>query len=499
MSSAEEDYNDLENSSTVTPNSKKRRVQRACDTCRRKKSDVSQMPGNRCSNCIVYSFECTYVEAAKVGPLRALRYIESLENRLEKKEWLLQKVCPNADFSQELGGGVRIDREMWQKGNASANAGQTMNAAGYGSASAPMDNLVLSDDEDIMTLRLSASFKSMNLVPRRRARFFGKSSGVMLIQKAIDLKKEATGADEGDPIIFRPVDDDCYPWELATRTIAEPEYTFPDNDLGLGLVHLYFVHINPLSPFLHRPSFEHKVRQGVHLRNSSFGAVYLLVCACASRYSDDTRVFLDFVESGIHEHSAGWKYLEQVQMVRRTLLGPPCLEDLQTYNLSVQFLQGTSAPQACWTIVGIGIRLAQDVGAHRCKSYNEKNSVECELWKRAFWSLVLFDCQMSSSLGRPCAIQDEDFDLDYPIECDDEYWEHPDPEQAFKQPPDKPSTVSYFVSFIKLNNILSFAHRTIGMDEAVINGAQIVYSTQFGIGVTSNVAAPLSLAGRRVL
>lgn len=24
------------------------------------------MPGNRCSNCIAYSFECTYIEAAKV-------------------------------------------------------------------------------------------------------------------------------------------------------------------------------------------------------------------------------------------------------------------------------------------------------------------------------------------------------------------------------------------------------------------------------------------------
>lgn len=40
MSSAEEDYNDIEiqNSSSALPDNKKRRVQRACDTCRRKKS-----------------------------------------------------------------------------------------------------------------------------------------------------------------------------------------------------------------------------------------------------------------------------------------------------------------------------------------------------------------------------------------------------------------------------------------------------------------------------
>ena len=101
MSSNEDDYNDGDNLSAQ--NSKKRRIQRACDICRRKKSmskmqcrrniflycifssmlvsfssyraspilisiigDGVQMPGNRCSNCVSYSLECTYVEASKV-------------------------------------------------------------------------------------------------------------------------------------------------------------------------------------------------------------------------------------------------------------------------------------------------------------------------------------------------------------------------------------------------------------------------------------------------
>lgn len=106
----------------------------------------------------------------------------------------------------------------------------------------------------------------------------------------------------------------------------------------MKLVHLYFIRLNPLAPLLHRPTFERKIMQGIHLRNPSFGAVYLLVCAVASRYSDDPRVFLDSVESGIIEHSAGWKFFEQVQMVRRTLLGPPCLEDLQIYCVGVFFV-----------------------------------------------------------------------------------------------------------------------------------------------------------------
>lgn len=96
--------------------------------------------------------------------------------------------------------------------------------------------------------------------------------------------------------------------------------------------------------------------------------------------------------------------------------------------------------------------------------------------------LVVLDRLMSASFGRPCAIHEEEyvlatptssyfhlnlqlylsFDIDLPTEVDDEYWENEhDPEQAFKQPPGKPSLLSYFVCFIKLNQILAIALRTI--------------------------------------
>ena len=145
------------------------------------------------------------------------------------------------------------------------------------------------------------------------------------------------------------------------------------------------------------------------------------------------------------------------------------------------FSHGSSTPQASWTVIGVSIRLAQDVGAHRKKVYNPTRTVEEERWKRAFWSvanadlphsrphadrrilrvLVALDRFISSALGRPCAIHDEDFDLDLPIECDDEYWALEDPKQAWKQPPGKPSAVAYFNCILRLNQILAFALRTI--------------------------------------
>ena len=53
------------------------------------------------------------------------------------------------------------------------------------------------------------------------------------------------------------------------------------------------------------------------------------------------------------------------------------------------------------------------------------------------------------------------FDIDLPVECDDEYWEQPDPVLAFKQPENKPSTISFFVSYLKLFHIQAFALRTL--------------------------------------
>ena len=49
------------------------------------------------------------------------------------------------------------------------------------------------------------------------------------------------------------------------------------------------------------------------------------------------------------------------------------------------FLQSTNAPQAAWPLIGMGIRAAVDVGAHRKHMYSSIPTPEEELWRRAFW------------------------------------------------------------------------------------------------------------------
>lgn len=69
---------------------KRRRIARACDSCRRKKIKCdAKMP--KCSHCENYRTECvfTHVEKKRTPP-KGAKYIEGLENRLGRMEHLLR-------------------------------------------------------------------------------------------------------------------------------------------------------------------------------------------------------------------------------------------------------------------------------------------------------------------------------------------------------------------------------------------------------------------------
>ncbi|KAE9388531.1 hypothetical protein BT96DRAFT_981027 [Gymnopus androsaceus JB14] len=208
-------------------------------------------------------------------------------------------------------------------------------------------------------------------------------------------------------------------------------------------------------PALHKPSFLRSIAQNLHYKDIHFGALVLAVCALGARISDDPRVYEDDVgvlgsqSNDAIEQSAGWKWIRQIQPVKRTFSTPSCIYEIQLYSLYIIFMQATSTPESCWVLVSIGVRLAQDVGAHRKKGC-VKPTLETELWKRAFWMLYIADIFTSAVMGRPRCINTEDFDVELPC---NECWED--------QQPGQPSSALYFVCLIKLMDVLGLVMRTI--------------------------------------
>ena len=70
------------------------------------------------------------------------------------------------------------------------------------------------------------------------------------------------------------------------------------------------------------------------------------------------------------------------------------------------------------------------------------------------------------------------FDIEFPLEVDDEHWEPGDDREPFKQPEGTPSFVMAFNHFIKLTQIMAFALKTLvcGTNDLIINVSDLVYS-----------------------
>jgi hypothetical protein len=105
---------------------------------------------------------------------------------------------------------------------------------------------------------------------------------------------------------------------------------FPDVDLLPILTEAYFQHSNIILPVLHRPTYERALAADLHWRDDGFANVVLAVSALGSCFIEDPRVSI----SGA-PRSAGWKWFNQVQIPRKSLLAPPNLYDVQTYSVGV--------------------------------------------------------------------------------------------------------------------------------------------------------------------
>ncbi|KAJ4482595.1 fungal-specific transcription factor domain-containing protein [Lentinula aciculospora] len=312
------------------------------------------------------------------------------------------------------------------------------------------DNLSQSDSEDGDTNTISERLEELTL-GQQFPRHFGTSSNVLLVQTVLDFKERATGHKQDIYQHFKRSEFWCtFPWQRDLQNNLGP-LIFPDDDLLHDLINDYFVHFEPYTPLLHRSTFERSITEGLHLRDFGFGQVVLAVCAVASRCGNDPRNRPEGTDS---EHSLGWPWYSQISLDTFSHVEAPRLYDLQLC-LMIIYLQASAISESSWIILGIAMRLAQAKGVHR-KRPGQARTIERELWIRAFWTIIAWDVYASMFLGRPRITTIDDFDVELPADCDQEFWiwdNSTTETEIFVQPPDKPSKMSFWIHFIKLMQI----------------------------------------------
>ncbi|KAJ7027124.1 fungal-specific transcription factor domain-containing protein [Mycena alexandri] len=455
---------------------KQLRVKQACDPCHRMKSEFrcsgSQALDARCIACIESNRDCAYTEPAKKKASRK-SYANSLEARLEHSEALIRQLrsqLATAHFNNISAGSSSANSASPLKIRNPSNQAVPVTPSTFpiylgiavGSLADPPPP---PDRDDLIHVDLSANFEKLHVDSAHQRGFIGKSSGDALVKVALELKEEVRREHRNRLSNRRNhPEEELFPWtsrrmhfwtfKSEKRSFPHnPSFRFPPLPLMNELVGLYFTQQNIYVPLLHRPTFDRSIAEGCHFSDTGFASTLLLVCAIGSRWSADPSVVSMGANNGVGSLGCGWEWFDQVWPPTANLFGQTTLYDLQYYYLAAQFLEGGSDQKACWMLIGIGLRLALNIGLHRRTAHVETPSVQRELFKRAFWALVYLDRTVSCSMGRTCAVQNFDLDLDLPIECDDDYWEHPT--HPFQQPAGVASHVLFFNALLRLNNLLS--------------------------------------------
>lgn len=106
------------------------------------------------------------------------------------------------------------------------------------------------------------------------------------------------------------------------------------------------------------------------------------------------------------------------------LLTSHTLADVQALTMLCLHIRNSPKPGACWMITSIVLDLAIELGLHRSAKRwapsTTRSTLEIEMRKRVFWSILVIHVIVAGNLGRPLALRSDDWDVEMPEAIDDE-------------------------------------------------------------------------------
>uniref|UniRef100_A0A1D1Y684 Nitrogen assimilation transcription factor nit-4 n=1 Tax=Anthurium amnicola TaxID=1678845 RepID=A0A1D1Y684_9ARAE len=437
---------------------KRRRVARACDTCRRKKVRCDGVqPGSdppSCTNCKAYGYECAFIDAPKKrGPPKG--YIEALETRLQRMESILGGLVQSGDLPE---GTISSNLEWINVNESNFRSGQESNSStnsrlrktpSFNSASTLRRNNKSNSSKNLTTSNscknngqnsdseecfssdgneysgsqydLNDSMGQLAMDESGHTKYLGNSSGVFLLKIT---KKIANGQ-----IISLPSSE----WNTSNikRIGQNTVFELPPKELCDKLLNSYWNDVHPFMPFIDKQDLMEKY-QNLEVSQPSIILLYAIFSLTAKYVEDPSIQYYSDEFPGSNFYSKARELLKDeydkasISTIQALLL------------LSVQ--NHGHKDSMSWVFVGLAIRLAQDMGLHRDSAKWNIDERQGEVRRRVWWACVIVDRFSSAGLGRPLAINEADCDVNYPV--------------AGKIPDDDVEAVEGWVELIKCNLIL---------------------------------------------
>ncbi|KAJ7904289.1 fungal-specific transcription factor domain-containing protein [Mycena olivaceomarginata] len=404
----------------------RRRVWRACESCRRKKIKCDGCEPT-CSQCSASGSQCTWLQTKDRAAL-SRHYVQELEARLLHMESLFSQITPVLDQIGPLPNGAAI-AELAAAGSAvSALSGSdaTPSATVLPRSIPPKDRPssvpIKAEEDDV-----SESFGQLALDEYGHMRWIGGSSTMSLIQSFKALTSSPLhriSPMEEDPLAPGPSVNKLYfPASVffgKVHALPGPEEVeYPPRDLADKLVKAYFSRFHFLNPVIDKPSF---LRKYTHLMDNisdpefarseaAFSALVFAVFACSAGLAEDSRLS---ISESLDDGGMGMVYYERALILQYISHANTQIAHVQCFILLSSFLCSVNCLPQAWILVGQAVRTGQDLGLHVSASAPFPRRlvitpIEKETRRKIWWG------------GRPLGVNDSDCDVEYPVEVDDEH------------------------------------------------------------------------------
>ncbi|KAF9887006.1 hypothetical protein FE257_010622 [Aspergillus nanangensis] len=268
---------------------------------------------------------------------------------------------------------------------------------------------------------------TVRLAEEEDSGFFGPSSNVAFLrhltrgiinsgklQSNLSIPNLEAGACEGGFVnASRPPSPPSKRGSRPFKRSRENIFALPPQNEMLKLVHTFFSDTGLLFPYIYPSTFLETYDQMVQesftrVRRTWLGLLnMILAMSTITRAPGNTEADSRIAESDIF-------YQRGLGLCGGEILRGTTLEVVQYLLLMGQYLQGTQKSVQAWTVHGLAVKAALQLGLHSRAASNAFSPLEQEVRKRTWYGCVVLDRTLSMTFGRPSAIPDNYVKLDLP-------------------------------------------------------------------------------------
>ncbi|ORX88388.1 hypothetical protein K493DRAFT_319513 [Basidiobolus meristosporus CBS 931.73] len=383
---------------------KRKRLTQACDTCRKKKIKCD---GDRtgCSNCARLKVDCTYLPSLKK---RGPRQGQSDEAKVKSSGHPGYRGAVNAGFSNPLKMNGTIQsvslrpvatarhsssylRNLPRVSNNPENLFISHNNTSQGGKARESTATPPCQASKPTSRSLSGSSQGEEETIREKVEqvwshsYLGNTSGLSALAP--------NNGNEGTPS----------PKQHSSDNHILGATSLPPTEITEHLLTVYFSTIHPHMPFIHKPTFFTK------FKNGEIPPILILsICACVSRFSNHPGILADPIIRSGEIFSNRFR-----NILLKCLDGPSVFTTEALLIVSYYEYMNARYPRA-WMYLGMAIRMAQELGINRIDEngnipgQSSADWVEVETQRRLWWSCFIRDRIGSTGTGRPMAIDEHD-------------------------------------------------------------------------------------------